>query len=45
MKTIIFALLLAVSAPTYAVIKCERTPTGSCCWDVNKEGPFRPITC
>ena len=45
MKTIIFALTLLIATPTYAVIKCERTPTGQCCWDTEKDGPFKPISC
>lgn len=45
MKTIIFALIMTFSSTTFAAMKCERTPTGSCCWDTQKEGPFRPFSC
>jgi hypothetical protein len=45
MKTIIFALLIAVSTPTLAAIKCVNTPKGTCCWDTEKDGPFKPVGC
>lgn len=46
MKTIIFALIMAFSSVTFAATKCERMPDGSaCCWDTQKEGPFRPLSC
>lgn len=46
MKTIV-ALLCAVmiSGPAVAAIKCENTPKGMCCWDTDRDGPFRPISC
>jgi hypothetical protein len=41
--TLLCALML--SGPAFAVIKCENTPKGMCCWDVNRDGPFKPISC
>jgi hypothetical protein len=28
-----------------AAVKCVPAPNGLCCWDVETEGPWRPITC
>ena len=46
MKTIV-ALLCAVilTGPAMAVTKCENTPKGMCCWDTDRDGPFKPISC
>lgn len=44
-------ILIAIAAMltfsnAYAVVKCERTPGGGvCCWDVDKDGPWQPVTC
>lgn len=45
----VFALLVVgmlASSHAMAVIKCESDGRGGmCCWDVNKDGPFKPIRC
>jgi hypothetical protein len=46
MKAILFVLAMVLSTSATAAIKCERMPSGSlCCWDTEKEGPFRPFSC
>ena len=45
-KIIIVAMAVMLSANAYAAIKCAPNPNGTlCCWDVETEGPWRPITC
>lgn len=45
----VFALLVVgmlASSHAMAVTKCESDGRGGmCCWDVNKDGPFKPIRC
>ena len=42
---ILIAAMLSTSA-AYATTKCERTPSGGfCCWNVEEDGPWRPIAC
>ena len=46
MKAIVLAIALIISTQTFAAIKCERDSRGGmCCWDTDKEGPFKPIGC
>lgn len=41
---IVIAMLFAT--PSYAVIKCvPTTGGGTCCWDTDKDGPFKPFVC
>lgn len=46
-KLVIVLIAFAVGmSSASAAIRCERGPVGDlCCWDVDKEGPFRPINC
>lgn len=47
MKTI-FALCLSfmLTAPVVAAIKCVPDGRGGmCCWDTNRDGPFKPLNC
>jgi len=43
----LFLLVFALSMPiAQAGIKCEPVSGGGiCCWDVDKEGIFKPISC
>lgn len=46
MKKIIIAVALTLlSTSAYSVTKCENTPRGMCCWDTDRDGPFKPISC
>jgi hypothetical protein len=39
-------VLLSVSFNASAAVKCVPDGRGgTCCWDVNKDGPFRPLGC
>lgn len=46
MKIIVLAIALIISSHASAAIKCERDGRGNmCCWDTDKDGPFRPLVC
>ena len=47
MKKAILVLFVAMlSTSAMAVTKCESDGRGGmCCWDTNKDGPFKPIKC
>jgi hypothetical protein len=49
MKALMVMLVFAaavVSTPSFAAIKCVPTPNGGmCCWDTERDGPFRPLGC
>ena len=47
MKKVTIALIVALmSVNTFAAVKCERDSRGGmCCWDTDKDGPFRPLVC
>lgn len=35
-----------VSTPTLAATKCVPTTGGGmCCWDTDRDGPFKPLNC
>lgn len=43
--TIAFSAVL-FSCQAYAQVKCVPDGRGGmCCWDINSQGPFRPIGC
>jgi hypothetical protein len=45
-KLIAIVCLTLATTSVFAQIKCERSPNGgTCCWDIKKDGPFRPIGC
>jgi hypothetical protein len=40
------ALVFVVSVEAYAAVKCVPDGRGGmCCWDTNRDGPFKPIGC
>jgi hypothetical protein len=44
--TIAAALVFVVSVESYAATKCVPDGRGGmCCWDINTDGPFKPIGC
>ena len=47
MKALLIALFTVVTiGSAYAQVKCVPDGRGGmCCWDVNTQGPFRPIGC
>lgn len=46
MKAIVLAVALIMSTQTFAATKCETDSRGRmCCWDTDREGPFKPISC
>ena len=47
MKKLFVAIgIAAVCFSVQAQVKCETDSRGNmCCWDVQKFGPFRPISC
>ena len=45
-KMIVAVALVVMSFSSYAGVRCERSPMGgSCCWDTDRDGPFKPIGC
>ncbi len=46
MKKLICIALLLIVGNAIAATKCENDGRGNvCCWDTNKDGPFKPISC
>jgi hypothetical protein len=44
--TIAAALVFVVSVEVYAAVKCVPDGRGGmCCWNINTDGPFKPIGC
>jgi hypothetical protein len=44
-KIITVVFLAALSFNTFAAIRCVPSGGGTCCWDTNIDGPFKPIGC
>lgn len=45
-KLIAVAIVALISTGVYAQVKCVPDGRGGmCCWDVNTQGPFKPIGC
>ena len=43
---IVAALTFVVAVEVYAATKCVPDGRGGmCCWDINTQGPFKPIGC
>lgn len=47
MKSLIaIAITVLTISSAHAYIKCAPSPMGgSCCWDTDRDGPFKPIGC
>jgi len=46
LKTLISIVLILILSTAYGATKCERDINGGiCCWDIETEGPFKPINC
>jgi hypothetical protein len=47
MKKVIAVLFVALlSTQSFATVKCVPDGRGGmCCWNINTEGPFKPIGC
>ena len=44
--TIAAALTFVIAVEAYAATKCVPDGRGGmCCWDINTQGPFKPIGC
>lgn len=45
-KTIVVLFVALLSTQSFAAVKCESDGRGGmCCWDTNKDGPWKPISC
>lgn len=45
-KAIALLCVLMVSSSAYAAMKCVPDGRGGmCCWDTDKQGPFKPLGC
>ena len=46
MKKVIAIMLVMLVSTSYAATKCVPDGRGGlCCWDVDSQGPFKPINC
>jgi hypothetical protein len=46
MKKLIALIVVAlISTSAFAAVKCVPSGGGTCCWDTDREGPFKPIGC
>lgn len=47
MKKLVMVIFVALlSTSSFAATKCVPDGKGGqCCWDTDKEGPFKPISC
>lgn len=46
MKKLFAVALLVLSFSAIAQVKCVPDGRGGmCCWDISKDGPFKPIAC
>jgi len=46
MKKVIAMMLVLLVSSAYATTKCVPDGRGGlCCWDVDSQGPFKPINC
>lgn len=45
-KLIAIAVVLsAVAFNAHSAIRCVPSGGGTCCWDTDRDGPFKPIGC
>lgn len=44
-KAIFVVTMFLVSVYAHAQIRCVPSGGGTCCWDINKDGPWKPIGC
>lgn len=40
---VLFVVVLSTSA--FGAVKCVPSGGGTCCWDTEKDGPWKPISC
>jgi len=45
MRIFIVITLLLLSALAHGVVVCETKDGRTCCWDTEKDGVFRPLSC
>ena len=45
-KAIVVLFVALLSTNVFSAVKCESDGRGGmCCWDTNKDGPWKPISC
>jgi hypothetical protein len=45
-KLIALAIVAMLSTSGYAAVKCQPDGRGGmCCWDTDRDGPWKPIGC
>lgn len=45
-KAIVVLFVAMLSTSVMAQVKCQPDGRGGmCCWDISKDGPFKPIGC
>jgi hypothetical protein len=46
MKKLILAVTVVLLTTTaYSAVRCVPSGGGTCCWDTDRDGPFKPIGC
>ena len=44
-KIIVIAIVVFLSTSAYSAVRCVPSGGGTCCWDTDRDGPFKPIAC
>jgi hypothetical protein len=45
-KLMMLLVVIALSTSAYAATKCQSDGKGGlCCWDTEKDGPYKPVGC
>ena len=44
-KLVIVAVIALLSTTAYSAVRCVPSGGGTCCWDTDKDGPWKPIGC
>lgn len=44
-KALLILFVAMISTSSMAAIKCVPSGGGTCCWDTDKDGPWKPIGC
>ena len=44
-KLILTVFIVLLTSTSFAAIKCVPSGPGTCCWDTDRDGPWKPIGC
>ena len=43
--SVVAVMLVGLSFNVFSAIKCQPSGGGTCCWDTDRDGIFKPIGC